>query len=109
MGTLITTLIEGTKHILAGSVRYRENSFEHCLTYQRADGLEGNIVLSHLPRISGEGYHEPLFTLALIKRRKQAEPIIRQCCSVSLEEARLLRDFLNREEVKAWLEEEERD
>lgn len=84
---------------------YRATSFEHCLSYQRVDSLFVEMVLTHLYAAPGEKSEEPVFTIASYKTVSNPNMNPHRKIELSMEEARLLRDFLNRPEVSAHLDE----
>lgn len=102
----ILNMLAGAKRILANSIRYRTSSFEHSLTYDRRDGKRVEIALSHHADISGEGRRAPLLQLASRKIARNPTCALNEYIAFPMEEARLLRDFLNRPEIAAYLEEE---
>lgn len=104
--TTILALLTSVHTILADSIRYRQNSFEHSLSYDRHDGKRVEMALTHLPNISGDFTRAPMLHLVARKIRKNPHNGFNESISLSMEEARLLKDFLNRPEVTAWLEEE---
>lgn len=105
MGTVLT-MLAGAKRIIANSIRWRISSFEHSLSYDRKDGKRVEMALSHYADISGEGRRAPLLQLASRKIVRNPNCTPNEYIGLSMEEARLLRDFLNRPEIVAYLEEE---
>lgn len=104
MGTILN-MLAGAKCIIANSIRWRESSFEHALTYDRKDGKRVEIALSHAVDISGEGHRGPLLQLASRKLTRNPNCTPNEYIGFSMEETRLLRDFLNRPEIVEWIEE----
>jgi hypothetical protein len=86
---------------------FRHTSFETCLSCDRSDGKRIEYVLVHPLNISGEGAQEPYLHLSTRKIHKHAANGFNQEIALSMEEARRLRDFLNRPEMAEWLEEAE--
>ncbi|SRR5579885_1620006 len=85
---------------------FRNTSAETCLSYDRQDGKRVEFVLCHLPKIDDRPC-TPFLNLSTrkIARNPNCQP--NEQLVLSLKEARLLRDFLNRPEVASWLEEED--
>lgn len=83
---------------------YRQNSFEHCLSYQRVDHLHGEMVITHLP--DAEKPEPPMLNIALYRTVRNPNMVPWRLVELSMEEARMLKDFLNRPEISAYLEEE---
>lgn len=82
---------------------YRKNSFEHVLCYQRRDTKHVEMVVTHL---NGGRPEPPTLGIASYRTVNNPNMIPSEKITISMEEARLLRDFLNRPEVVEWLEEE---
>ncbi|HET8910564.1 MAG TPA: hypothetical protein VFN23_03820 [Ktedonobacteraceae bacterium] len=92
-----------SQHIHPDSVRFYQNSLEDAIHYQRLDGHKVEIVLNHFLAASGDVPPEPTLTLASFRQRKNPNMNPSEQIELSMEEARLLRDFLNREDITAWL------
>lgn len=103
---MIEILSPSENSIIITSPTYRENSFEHSLCYDRQDGKRVEMTLTHLPNISGDDERAPMLHLVTRKIRKNPQNSLNEFIGLSMEETRLLKDFLNRPEVTAWLEEE---
>jgi len=104
MGT-ISQFIQRASAIISQIV-FRNTSFETVLSYDRKDGKRVEFVLVHLPNISGEGPQEPFLALSSRSIRRNPNCVPNSLLNLSMEEARLLRDYLNRPETTLWLEEE---
>lgn len=91
---------------IVGPIRYHQASFEDALIYDRRDGKRVEMALTHIPNVSGDAVRGPILQLATRKIRK-GNNTPNEYIGLSMEEARLLRDFLSRPEVSAWLDEEE--
>lgn len=109
MGTIIN-MVKRAGSVISSLPIFRNNSFETCLTYDRANGTQRvEFVVVHICNVSGDfSAPEPYLALALRKLRHNPNNSFNALLNLSMEEARLLRDFLNREEVATWLEEEEK-
>ena len=102
--SIITTL-RTHESCISSPVTYRENSYENILQYRRAGGTKRvEITLCHLPDVSGESTNPPVLCLAEYKTRSNPNFNATALLNFSMEEARLLRDFLNRPEIQGWLE-----
>lgn len=86
--------------IVPGSIRFRHSSFETTISYDRTDGTHVGISIAHPLRFPDV----PELVIG-IYRKGEGEPYSYQ--SYSMAEARLFRDFLNRREASASLDEEE--
>jgi hypothetical protein len=86
---------------------FRHTGLETCLSCDRSDGKRVEYVLVHPLNISGEGAQGPYLHLSTRKIHKHAANGFNQEIALSMEEARRLRDFLNRPEMAEWLEEED--
>lgn len=87
-------------------VLYRANSHEHVLSYQKIGDQHVEMVLSHEYAPPGEQSSEPTFTIAIYHTVNNPNMIPFRMIELSMEEARFLRDFLNRPEVQGYLEQE---
>lgn len=92
----------GDPQIVAPPI-YRSNSFEHCLSYQRIDDMHVQMVITHVPETDGKPT-EPMLNIASYRTVRNPNMVPHRMIELSMEEARLLRDFLNRDEVSAYLE-----
>lgn len=104
MGT-ITAFVQRASAII-GAVIFRNSSFETCLTYDRKDGKRVEFVIVHPLNIAGDCPKKPFLALASrsIKRNPNCTP--NALLNLSMEEGRLLREFLNSPEAHTWLDEE---
>jgi hypothetical protein len=92
---------------IASQPRYRHSSFETAITYHRTDETFGQLTLVHEGHLLGPAE----LVLAMYTMKGLQEGIAREEVTLSVAEARLLRDLLNRPEVAAVLDaddEEER-
>lgn len=100
------TFLSTLRHSVFKSLpHYRSTSFEDAITYDRIDGQSVEMVLSHLPNVSGDYPPTPTLTLASFRSSNNPKMKPHQHLELSMEEARLLRDLLNRPEVTEWLNE----
>lgn len=88
---------------------FRNTGLETCFSYDRTDGKHVEFVIVHLPDAAGDGPQEPFLHLSTRKISKNPNCALNEQLVLSPAEGRMLRDFLNRPEVEAWLEESEED
>lgn len=98
MPTMINSLLS-MAHRITSSIFFRNSSFETCLFYDRRDGKRVDFVVVHVMQDRDMMLH---LTAMKPTSNNPSEHI-----TLSMEEARLLRDFLNRPEVGAWIDENE--
>lgn len=105
--TIITRLpvAQSTDTVLTGPAHFRQNSFEHCLSYDRIDGKRVEMVITHVPNVSGDGEKPALLQIATRKLQRNPTLALNEHVALSMEEARLLKDLLNRPEISAYLDE----
>lgn len=80
-------------------VRYLESPIEHSLIFGRPDGDQVNMCVDHF------GSNHSL-TLAVFDMLDPEQPELKEQLIFSYQEARLLRDLLNRPEISVILERE---
>lgn len=102
----IDLFVNYVKSIFASIPKYRINSFEHAIFYHRKDGMLVEMSITHIPNVSGDAVRKPFLALCARKYERNPNCAPNAILNLSMEEARLLRDFLNYPEVNAYLDEE---
>jgi hypothetical protein len=87
---------------LLPAIKYQVSEVEHTLIYTRRNSQEVNFCASHIPG------HEQEFTLTIFDT-EDGEVLIDKYeqTRLSLEEAKFLRNFLNRSEISAILSQQQ--
>lgn len=99
-------IIKNTGKTIVAPIIYRANSHEHVLVYQKINNQHVEFVLSHEYAPPGEQPITPNLILASYLTVNNPNMISSHLIELSMEETRLLRDFLNRPEIQGYLEQE---
>lgn len=106
MGTIIE-LVRRAGSVLTSLPVFRNSSFETYLSYDRNQGRERvEFVIVHPFHAAGDNFQPPFLALTSRNIKRNPNDTPGALLNLSMEEARLLRDYLNRPEVLAWLEED---
>src|SRR5258708_5194174 len=105
---IIQSLLE-IAHKIVSPIKYRHSAFETAMTYARHDGKCVEVTVTHLPNNYENYFQGPTLSLATRQIKKNPNCTPNALIGMSMKEARLLRDFLNRPEVADWLDEEEEE
>lgn len=101
-----TQIIPNHNPAIVAPVIYRQNSFEHVLAYQKSGDEHVEIALSHVYCEESGAPTTPTLGLASYRTVNNPNMVPSAKIELSMDEARMLRDFLNRPEVLAYLDEE---
>jgi hypothetical protein len=105
MGTVIN-MIRRAGSVLASLPVFHDVSFETRLSYIRRDNKQIEFTVVHLEQASGDNFHVPHLALSSTRLHNNPNGAPHALLQLSMEEARLLKDFLNHPEVSTWLDEE---
>ena len=87
----------GSTESSMSAVEYTVNKFEHTLVFNRRNGQEVNMSVSHF-----QDHYE--VTLAVFNTEQGELTMIHEQVNLSYQECKLLRDLLNRREISAILD-----